>query len=86
VNKFLRGLLFRRREAYKIVFDPSGAQQRVVLADLRKFCAATGSKYRGSYEKTLIQLGRNEVWERINSYVNIPDDQLAKIVETIEDD
>jgi hypothetical protein len=80
----LRSLLMKRRQAYRIVFDPNSANAHIVLADLRKFCAATGSKYRGNYEKTLIQIGRNEVWERINSYCNIPDDQLAKIVENIE--
>lgn len=82
-DKF-KNLFFRRRDAYRIVFDPNSPYAQTVIADLRKFCAATGSKYRGDYEKTLIQIGRNEVWERINSYCNIPEDQLAKFVETLE--
>jgi hypothetical protein len=82
----LKSLFYKRQMAYKTVFDPNGAQSQVVIADLRKFCRATGSKWMGDYEKTLIQIGRNEVWERINSYVNIPDDQLAKIVEHISDE
>jgi hypothetical protein len=81
----LQSIYTKRKDAYKTTFDPKSQAANVVLADLRKFCRATGSKWMGDYEKTLIQIGRNEVWERINSYVNIPDDQLAKIVETLND-
>lgn len=82
--ELFRNLFYRRRNAYRAVFDPENANARIVLADLRKVCGATGTKYRGNYEKTLIQIGRNDIWERINSYCNIPDDQLAKFVENIE--
>ena len=85
INPF-KSLFVRRQQAYQKVFDTNNTYSFAVLADLRKFCKATGSKYGGNYEKTLIQIGRNDVWERINSYVNIPDDQLAKIVEQISDE
>jgi hypothetical protein len=38
----------------------------------------------GDSEKTLVMVGRNEAWERIQSYLNIPDSDLAKLTEILE--
>jgi hypothetical protein len=39
----------------------------------------------GDSEKTLVMVGRNEVWERIQSYLNIPESKLAEISEITDE-
>jgi hypothetical protein len=85
IQGFYRTIFFKRREAYEKTFDRNNPYTKLVLADLRKFCRATGSKYMGDSDKTHVMLGRNEVWERINTYLNIPDEDIAKLVEQYND-
>jgi len=79
-----KNLLFRRSRAYRHTFNPDNKEVQIVLADLQKFCRGRGSKFMGDSEKTLVMVGRNEVWERIQSYLNIPDSDLSKLTETLE--
>jgi hypothetical protein len=85
LNKFYRNIFFMRRDAYRKTFDPKDQYAKLVLADLRRFCRGTGSKYMGDRDKTHVMIGRNEVWERINTYCNIPDEDIAKLVEQYND-
>lgn len=85
VRSFYKTIFFKRREAYKRTFDITNPNSALVLADLRKFCRATGSKYMGDVNKTHVMLGRNEVWERIQTYLNIPDSDISKLVETYDE-
>ena len=81
----IQKIFFRRRGAYKRTFNLDDSDNRIVMADLRKFCRATGDKYMGDYEKTLIMIGRNQVWERMNSYVHISDSEIATLVERVDE-
>lgn len=78
-------LFIKRRKSYKKVFDQDDADARRVLSDLRKFCRGTGSKYMGDRDKTHVMIGRNEVWERIISYLNVTEEDIAKLVEQIDE-
>ena len=77
----LKEMFFRRKVSYNKVFNRDDQNAQRVLADLQKFCRGRGSKFMGNSESTLVMVGRNEVWERIQSYLNIPDSQLAKMTE-----
>jgi hypothetical protein len=81
----IMNLFTKRKQAYENVFNPESKSAQYVLADLQKFCRGRGTKFMGDTEKTLVMVGRNEVWERIQSYLNIPESQLTKISE-IEND
>lgn len=85
ISKFYRTIFYKRREAYTKTFDPRNPYAQIVLADLRKFCRGTGSKYMGDVNKTHVMLGRNEVWERLMTYLNIPEEDIAKLVESYND-
>lgn len=85
IKSFYRTVFFKRREAYKKTFDITNPNAALVLSDLRKFCRGTGSKYMGDVHKTHVMLGRNEVWERIQTYLNIPDSDISKLVETYDE-
>ena len=58
----------------------------IVLADLRKFCCATGSKFGADDRNTSRIVGRDEVWQRTMSYLNVSEDQIHQLVERIEGD
>lgn len=75
-----------RRYHYRQVFcgddgapTPSATQ---VLADLRRFCKATDSSHvPGDPYSTAVNEGRREVWNWIQGYLNLSDEQIARLVE-----
>lgn len=77
IKEFLRS----RKQSYRQVFygnnnnEPSipGA---VVLDDLAKFCRAHESAFHKDDRATLIMMGRQEVWLRIQHQLNMTDAQL----------
>jgi hypothetical protein len=74
-------------KAYKQTFLVEHDVYRdLVMADLRIFCRGTGSKWVEDKDKTLVMVGRNEVWERIISYAHITDGQIALFIEKPEID
>lgn len=58
----------------------------IVLSDLRKFCGVGGSKFHPDQRTTDRMIGRDDVWMRIQSYLNLTEDQVYKLVEQLEAD
>lgn len=77
----IRGLLRTRQQAYRQTFytgddgQPSIASGRV-LEDLARFCHAHESPFLPDERATLIMIGRQEVFARIQHQLNMTDDQL----------
>lgn len=86
IKSRFNNIFFRRREAYRRIFNPDSDDARVVLADLQKFCRGRGTKFMGDVNETHVMIGQNNVWERIQSYVNIPESTLSKLTETTPDE
>jgi hypothetical protein len=69
-----------RRTAYQATF--SGAPGNAVLADLRRFCRGTVSAADvNNVQATYLQLGRQEVWLRIQSHLNLTEEQIYNLIE-----
>lgn len=79
LNPFLR----RRRAAYAKTFDnPEG---RKVLADLRRFCrASVPTADVKNVHTTFLLEGRREVWLRIQSLLQLTDDEITNLIEDYE--
>lgn len=87
----IRKLIWNRRLSYKAVFMPGGqltVASETVLADLRKFCRATGTPAVVSpLSQTVdpiatgIAIGRLEVWHRIAQNLHLSDADLYRLVD-----
>lgn len=69
-----REYLARRRTAYVRTFNNPPGQE--VLADLAKFCRASESTFLPDPRASDVLNGRREVWLRIQSHMNLTDDEL----------
>lgn len=66
-----------RARAYRQVFNPKSPVDAIVLADLAVFCRANEScAVPGDHDRTMMLLGRNEVWLRIQQHINLTPEQL----------
>ena len=64
--------------AYKLAFGSPAGQ--AVLTDLAGFCRATEScAVPGNHDATFMLLGRNEVWLRIQHFINLTAEQALAI-------
>lgn len=75
-------LLDARKRAYQLAFGSPAGQ--AVLMDLAPFCRAAEScvAVKGGaidMERTMIALGRNEVWLKIQRHLNLTPEQLYAI-------
>lgn len=71
--------LFRKNAYQKTFNNPEG---RKVLADLRRFCRATSPTADVNNERaTYLLEGRREVWLRIQSHLNLTDEQMYELIE-----
>lgn len=76
--------LFGRSRAYKAVFGRDDAATRRVLADLSKFCCAQTPTVRMDSDNRIDPLamavaeGRREVWNRINSALQLSESDIAR--------
>jgi translation initiation factor 2 beta subunit (eIF-2beta)/eIF-5 len=86
MRKLLKSLFERRSRAYKDVFEKDNRSVNIVLADLRKFCFATGGVFDSDPLVLARKVGRQEVFERMRSYINVTEDELYKYTETLETD
>lgn len=68
--------LWKRRGAYRAVFDLSAPNTELVLRDLAKFCRAHQSTAHVDPHMAARFDGRREVWLRLQSHLNLTDDQL----------
>lgn len=73
-------LLRYRRSSYQHTFNtPAG---RKVLADLRRFCRADIPTADVNNERTTYLLeGRREVWLRLQSHLQLTDDEVYNLIE-----
>lgn len=70
---FLRG----RKNAYKFTFSLTNPAARMVLEDLTKFCrGAESAAVPGDHDRTMMLLGRQEVFLRIQQHLNLTPEQL----------
>lgn len=83
----LAEIMFRRAKAYKRVFRQSDdvahasiEDIEIVLSDLFKQAGGKGSLFMGDSEKTLVMVGKHMMWQRIQSYLNIPESKLAEML------
>lgn len=76
----VRDFLRSRKQAYRHVFNGDGGEPSFssskVLADLARFCHAGESAFHKDERATLIMLGRQEVWLRIQHQLNMTDRQM----------
>lgn len=88
--------ILRRRLAYRrLFFDASGNINRdaeIVLADLRRFCRATGSTavvspVSKSVDPIAMAMaeGRREVWLRLMAHLHVEEKQVFNLVEVDQD-
>jgi hypothetical protein len=65
-----------RSRAYKRAF--SGRDGEIALRDLARFCGANQNPFRqGKPDETAFRLGRLEVWQRIQSALNLSEADIA---------
>lgn len=73
-------MFLRRRSAYKNTFNTSEGKQ--VLADLRRFCRATlPSADVDNVHTTYLLEGRREVFLRIQTHLQLTDDDIYNLTE-----
>ena len=76
----IKDFLRFRKQSYKQVFNGDDGKPSIaggkVLEDLSKFCHAHESAFSPDDRATLIMLGRQEVWLRIQHQLNMTDEQL----------
>ena len=65
--------------AYVQTFNPELVANRVVLADLAKFCRADRSTFHADPRVHAALEGRREVWLRIQEHLNLTPEQLAQL-------
>lgn len=83
--------LLRRRGHYRAVFESDSG--KAVLADLKRFCGYLESpavisqlRQKVDTEATFIRIGRQEIFLRIVTQLNIDDAQLLRLKEAAIDD
>ena len=84
-------IIFRRRQAYRALFNIEQSAAQIVLADLRRFCRATSTPamvsavtQRMDPMATGVAIGRLEVWHRIAQNIHLSDADLYRMVEQQE--
>ena len=74
--EFLRG----RRNNYKFVFSRNNPAAMAVLEDLTKFCrGAESAAVPGDHDRTMMLLGRQEVFLRITQHMNLTPEELFQL-------
>ena len=71
--------LARKQLAYKRKFAPTCQDTDVVLGDLAKFCRAGETPFHKDERMHYVLIGRQEVWLRIQQYLNLPLDKLYEL-------
>ena len=95
INRVIHRILRRRLAYRRLFFDASGNINRdaeIVLADLRRFCRATGSTAVVSpVSKSIDPIamamaeGRREVWLRLMAHLHVDEKQVFNLVEADQD-
>lgn len=83
--------ILRRRSYYLALFKEGNLSSQAVLADLRRFCKVgepplvIGANGQTDIYATGMVAGRQEVFWRIATYLNLDDSQLFKLKESYND-
>jgi hypothetical protein len=95
INKIIERLLNRKRAYRRLFLDQDGNIRNdadIVLADLKRFCRATGTTAIISpISKTIDPLamamaeGRREVWNRIQAHLHIEDKVVLNLKDPNDD-
>lgn len=72
--------LVERQGCYKRVLNPESRDVQEVLKDLAKFCRAHKTTFNPDSRAHAAIEGRREVWLRIQSHLNLSDDQLWNLM------
>jgi len=75
VKLFLRS----RKRSYQFTFDENNRDAQSVLIDLAKFCRANKTTFHTDERASAVLQGRHEVWLRIQSYLNLSEDELWEL-------
>lgn len=71
-------VLEQKKRAYQMCFNSPAGQE--VLVDMADFCrAAEPCGVPGNHDLTFTLIGRNEVWLRIQKYLNLTPEILFKL-------
>lgn len=78
MNLVERTLAFlrQRKRAYQLTLGGESPAQRILLADLAKFCRASEGTMSGDPHRTSYLEGRRSVWLRIQQHLRLSDEQL----------
>ncbi len=82
----LSSYLFRKRSAFRIVFDDKKQEVKCVLSEIRRFCPsdparnALNKKGEIDEKQVLINIGRRQVLSFIMAQINMPDERIEEIV------
>jgi hypothetical protein len=81
----------RRRGHYRAVFESDSG--KAVLADLKRFCGygespavVSSLRQKVDIEATFLRIGRQEMFQRIVTQLNIDDAQLLRLKEAADQD
>lgn len=72
--EFIRGT----KRDYQVTFGKSPAAQRV-LEDLARFCRANETVFHENPRLTDVLIGRNEVWKRVQDFLNLTSEDLYRL-------
>lgn len=83
-------ILRARADAYRALLGAPGAPrtraQKIVLADLKRFCRADQPCFDPDPRVHALLEGRREVWLRIASALALTDDEIAELTEVMDDE
>ena len=82
-------LFRRRRAAYRAVFlgtdGEVGPEAKRVLADLRRFAGVGASPYKEDPRDTARMIGRQEMFLRVQNFLNLNDHQVYQLEEQFKE-
>ncbi len=71
-------LLRRRKYSYMDTFNTSAGE--LVLGDLARFCKAQETTFHTNERAHALAEGRREVWLRIQTQLNLTEEQIAELI------
>lgn len=74
-----KAFLSARRDSYRRTFDLNNADVQAVLKDLARFCRAQTSTFHEDSRMAAVLDGRREVWLRIQSHLQLPEEELWRL-------
>lgn len=82
MRKKLYAVLFRKRLAFRDVFDEKKIASKIVLTELKRICPANPTVGAGTpldEKQVFINIGRRQVLNHIMGMINMSDEKLNQI-------